>query len=113
MITPFSGFLVKPEPVTEDEIRRLFNEGRYVERVLTGQLLAVKEKEGHPTPPLGGEPECTHSQIWHYYTLRRELVAVVHQYQRPDGTIGLSGRIDPKALYMENRAVYVPAKRSH
>jgi hypothetical protein len=101
------------EIVSKDEIRRIFNEGRYFERAQSGELIPVRMRNDHPDTPLAGEPKCTHSQTWYYYTRRRELVAVVHQYERPDGSIGLHGRPDPKALYIGNRAIYVPTKRPH
>lgn len=99
----------RKEIVSQEEIRRIFNEGRYFERVQSGELIPRRMKNNHPERPMQGEPWCTHSQMWFYYTRRRELVAVVHQYERPDGTLGLSGRPDPKKLYLEDRIVYVPA----
>ncbi len=100
------------QPVSHEEICRIFNEGRYFERVQSGELIAVRMKNGHPERPIGNEPICTHSQTWYYYTTTNELVAVVHQYQRPDGSIGLSGQPDPKALYLSDRSVYFPTNRT-
>ena len=50
--------------------------------------------------PLAREPYCTRSQIVRYYDGAHQ-VAVVHQYMRPDGTIGAWGRPDPKAVLHE------------
>jgi hypothetical protein len=111
MVTPHSGFRARVERVSQDEIRRIFNEGQY-ERTQSGELITILMKNNHPERPIPGEPRCRHSQMWFYYTRRRELVAVVHQYQRPDGTLGLSGKPDPKKLYLEDRIVYVPSKSS-
>ena len=81
------------------ELRRMFNEGRYLQREQEGELVAYTQGNRHPSPPLAFEPYCTISQIVHYYT-RSPLkkVAVAHRYLRPDGTIGASGLTDPKAI---------------
>jgi hypothetical protein len=36
-----------------------------------------------------------------YFTLTLERVALVHEYRLPDGTIGASGRPDPKRILLE------------
>ncbi len=105
---PLSRIQTPVEKVSAEEIRRLFNEGHFFERVQSGELAAVRMKNGHPKRPIADEPVCTHSQTWYYYTHDQALVAVVHQYERPDGTIGLKGKPDPKVLYLSDRAIYVP-----
>jgi hypothetical protein len=85
------------------ELRRMFNEGRYWERLKKGELAAFPAGNRHPAPPF--EPYCTVSQTVHYYTRSRPLpakVAVVHQYLRPDGTLGASGKPDPKAIIQDD-----------
>jgi hypothetical protein len=77
-------------------LRQMFNDGQYWERLQAGQLVGVVGASRHPGPSF--EPFCTFSQIVRYYTPTQERVAVVHQYLRPDGTIGGSGRPDPKAI---------------
>ncbi len=83
----------------------MFNEGRYWEKALSGELTAVIERERCPAPLLDGEPPGTRSQQVSYYDAHGNEVARVHQYMRPDGTIGLSGRPDPKRL-LENGSLY-------
>jgi hypothetical protein len=46
-----------------------------------------------------------------YYSQDGEVLALVHQYLRPDGTIGASGKPDPKRLYLTNEILYLPAKK--
>lgn len=53
--------------------------------------------EYHPRA-ITHEPNCTWTRLYRYLTLDREPVALVHQYERPDGTIGASGRADPKSI---------------
>lgn len=88
--------------VQVQELRRMFNEGRYVEREQEGELVAFTKGDRHPSPPLAFEPFCTISQIVHYYTRSLEKVAIAHRYLRPDGTIGASGRTDPKAVMVDD-----------
>jgi hypothetical protein len=47
----------------------------------------------------------------YYYTQDGNPIAVVHQYLRPDGTIGASGRPDPKRLFLEDRILAVRSRR--
>ncbi len=84
--------------VPEAELRRRFNEGEYWLRTESGALTVEVRRSGHPSPEGSGEPYCTRSQIVAYSDRIGRRVAVVHQYLRPDGTVGGSGRPDPKML---------------
>jgi hypothetical protein len=95
------------EWVSKDIIRQIFNDGQFYEKTLSGELRAVVKKDSHPATPPGGEPVCTRSQIVFYYGPRRAIVAIVHQYLRRDGTIGASGRPDPKRLFLPDRILSV------
>jgi hypothetical protein len=79
-------------------IRQRFNEGRYREQVESGVLRAKLLDEGHPSPPKASEPTCTRSQLLGYFDQQGRKVAEVHQYVRPDETLGASGMPDPKRL---------------
>jgi hypothetical protein len=85
--------------VKAHELRKMFNDGEYWERTKTGELVALEGASRHPGPPF--EPFCTVSQSVHYYSHDAKKVAVVHQYLRPDGTIGGSGQPDPKAIFRD------------
>jgi hypothetical protein len=82
-------------------MRRMFNEGKFWERTQSGDLTAVVERPRHPSLPLAKEPFCTESQQVSYYDANGNEVARVHQYKRTDGTIGLSGKPDPKRLFQD------------
>jgi hypothetical protein len=84
--------------VSVEELRQLFNAGRFWERLLAGELRASLKREGHPAPAASGQPYCTRSQEVFYFDLEGMEVARVHQYLRPDGLLGGSGRPDPKRL---------------
>jgi hypothetical protein len=93
--------------VSATELRAMFNEGRYYERVQAGELLEVVGYNRHPCPPRVNEPFCTRSQTVHYVDLREgRVVAVVHQYLREDGSLGASGRPDPKRI-SQGTTIYV------
>jgi hypothetical protein len=93
--------------VSKHEILERFNRGGFVERVERGLLTVVVIREGHPSPPLANEPFCTRSQLIEYGTQSGVAVAVVHQYLRPDGSLGLSGRPDPKMI-LDRGVMYLP-----
>jgi len=97
----------RPVVVSASALRDMFNAGRYWEQVQAGSLYSRVARERHPTAPLANEPFCTHSQYIHYLDQRGEKVAEVHQYKRPDGTIGLSGRPDPKKVRQDDGTWYV------
>jgi hypothetical protein len=80
------------------ELRRRFNEGHFVERAAAGELVETIQSENHPSPPLANEPFCTKSQLVVYKEPNGRKVAWAHRYKRPDGSIGLSGRADPKRI---------------
>lgn len=63
-----------------------------------GKLRMVVVKSNHPSPPRSGNPHCTRSQMVLYQSLDGKPIALVHQYMRPDGTLGGGGRPDPKML---------------
>lgn len=50
-------------------------------------------------------PPCTLSQVLMYRDTRGQLVAVVHQYLLADGSLGASGRPDPKYVF-EDGVIY-------
>ena len=100
------------EWVTKGTIQKCFNDGRFAERMRSGELTTILKRNSHPDPPPTGEPLCTRSQIVYYYALDGHAVAVVHQYLRPDGTIGASGLPDPKRLILQDRIISVRSEPS-
>lgn len=91
----------EPQGVSSAEMRRIFNEGRYWERAKAGELTSVILEDRHPSLTAANEPFCTYSQLISYRDTTGREVARVHQYVRPDGIIGASGRPDPKRLLHE------------
>jgi len=99
--------IVPPVRVTSAaEIRRVFNDGDFWARAQRGEFTQLLMAESHPSPPRASLPPCTRSQILAYFDLSGVKVALVHQYLRPDGSLGASGRPDPKKLLL-NGILYV------
>lgn len=96
------GDTPRVEFIDEWELRRMFNDRDYWEQVRAGRMKTRLMENGHPSPPLANEPYCTRSQTVAYLDDDENVVVYVHQYLRPDGTIGLSGRPDPKELYEDD-----------
>jgi hypothetical protein len=80
------------------EVRRVFNEGRFWVKAQRGELRQKILKSRVPVPPAAHEPRGTLSQYIAYIDADGDEVARVHQYLRPDGTLGASGRPDPKLV---------------
>jgi hypothetical protein len=86
-------------------MQKRFNDGRYWERTQTGEFTVVILEDRHPSLTAANEPFCTFSQMLSYRDTTNNEVARVHQYLRPDGSIGASGRPDPKRL-CENGIIF-------
>ncbi len=79
----------------------MFNELQLWERAKAGELRQVVGDNRHPALTKAKEPHCTRSQIISYMDKDDNEVARVHQYLRPNGKIGASGKPDPKKLLHE------------
>jgi hypothetical protein len=84
--------------VEATQLQKLFNDGQYWEQAQSGKLIMHVLEDRHPSLTLANEPFCTRSQMVSYRDGTDEI-ARVHQYLRTDGTIGASGKPDPKRLY--------------
>jgi hypothetical protein len=84
--------------VDSTKLRERFEALDILGRLHRGELAAVVAREW-PAPPSSGQPDGTMSQRVLYMS-GDQLIAVVHQYLLPDGSIGGSGRRlpDPKWL---------------
>jgi len=79
----------------------MFNDGRYWEQVQAGELTAVLMEE-RMAPSSAGQPPGTRSQMISYRDVSDKEIARVHQYLKPDGTVGASGKPDPKRLLIND-----------
>jgi len=102
--------------VSAAQLRQMFNDGDYEARVHGGALIERIHPGGDaPADPKLGFPPGTRSQIVSYVDPSGTVVAIVHQYRRPDWTLAASGKPDPKYLF-ENGQPYAvdsrPPRRS-
>jgi hypothetical protein len=94
-----------PKFVSEDEIRQMFNEGRYFERVQSGELRAVTIGQNRPKRK-NRQVRGAKSETVDYLDEYGRRVARVHQYRNKDGALGGSGKPDPKVLF-HNGTLYI------
>jgi hypothetical protein len=99
--------------VLPETLREKFNKGQYALRLSRGELSAHVMSDRHPRRPKSDDPICTRSQYVAYYERGGRKVAEVHQYLRPDGSLGASQKPDPKRLWIEDElwAVLGPAPK--
>ena len=76
--------------------------------IARGQLVPQIIRQGSPDPRKG-EPPGTKSQLIRYVDRAGQSVVLVHQYLRPNGTLGASGRPDPKRLRL-GKVLYISKK---
>lgn len=58
--------------------------------------------EDRAAPSAANQPPGTRSQMISYRDASDKEIARVHQYLKPDGTLGASGRPDPKRLLIND-----------
>jgi hypothetical protein len=101
------------EFVEPEEIRRIFNEQGFFERAQSGEFRVEVKKDDHLSKKgcaHSGEPFCTRTQIlWYLSKVSGGPVACVHPYLRRDGSLGASGKPDPKYLRFQGRVLKVLA----
>jgi hypothetical protein len=103
--------MAPPIYIGELKLRELFNSAIYP-RIEAGELFPFVESDGPAHPKYGQVPK-TRSQIVAYYepgkssgSVLGAKVAVVHRYLKPDGTLGASGRPDPKTVLFEGQLYF-------
>lgn len=88
------------------KVREVFERAKILERAEAGDLRVEIIANNHPSRPKANEPFCTRSQMLSYRDKLGREVARAHRYLRPDGSIGLSGKPDPKRV-LYNLELYI------
>lgn len=92
------------EKVSPNTIRMLFNASEYPQLINNGELEKVTLKmKVLQNPGLRNLPNGTKSEIILYRDRTRDLFVIIHQYLKPDGTLGASGKPDPKRIKIEGK----------
>ena len=81
-------------------MRKLFNDNGLWEKLTQGELTSVI-LESRPAPIDAGQDPGTLSQMLSYRDAGNNELARVHQYLKPDGTIGGKGKPDPKRVFID------------
>jgi hypothetical protein len=93
---------ILPEPVefvSAQTLRDLFNSRDYTNLAVTGQLRICVKSENHLlTPEAKQLPRCTLGQFIEYLDSDGQWHAQAYQYLKPDGSLGASGKPDPKRI---------------
>jgi hypothetical protein len=96
--------------VSKSELRPKFNDGGLRQLIESGALrakrLSNRDLKG-PNPWQG--PICTHSQYVRCLDSHGRLIVEIHRYLGPNGTLGASGKPDPKRLREGNRILAIRA----
>ena len=92
--------------LTKAELRKMFADQHFLERMKRGDFKRVQLWEGHPSPQRSGEPFCTVSQIFTYLDENLKEVVTVHQYRHQDGTLGGSQLPDPQRIIAPDGTIY-------
>lgn len=79
-------------------MRRIFNENNIWDKVKSGELIAVI-LESRTAPADAQQGDKTLSQSISYRDTDGNEIARVHQYLKPDNTLGGSGLPDPKRIF--------------
>lgn len=87
-------------------MRRYFNGRRIDESARLGELLGPYVHEDALAPPRDDLLPGTRSQRVTYHNPPNVLIAEAHRYLQPDGTLGGSGRPDPKWLLVDEEEWY-------
>ena len=89
------------EYVSASKLRQLFNDSQYPQLIEQNQI-AIEKKRSHLLEESELKkkslPAGTRTETIRYRDRKRELYVLIHQYLLPDGSLGASGKRDPKAL---------------
>src|SRR5262245_31406647 len=86
------------------DLRKMFNEDRYWERVCSGELHYVKIHEGLPSPD-SRQPPGTQTVTIEIRDSSGSALAHAHGFIQPGWVIGASGLWDPKRIW-KNGVLY-------
>jgi hypothetical protein len=84
--------------VDDWELRCRFNHGRYPERLQAGEFTEQRYPIGTPDPSVGLPVGSVSEDVYYYDAKTNNEVLRYHQYTLPDGSIGASGKRDPKRI---------------
>jgi hypothetical protein len=81
-------------------MQRIFKE-HYINNKIARKNVA---RDDHPAP---NQMFCTRSQTLECFDKDGNYLALLHQYKKPDGSIGASGKPDPKRLRIADTIYFI------
>ena len=96
-----------PQKVPRKRLREIFNAPGFREALNLRSTHKVYSYD-ELAPDLLDEPEGTLSQVYDLYDGEGVLLATLHRYLKPDGTIGAFGLEDPYFLLVKGIPMYDP-----
>lgn len=104
MLKPPTGFIIARK-VGKQELYRIFNDPLFRADITQRTDQRVENSYGLAAPEFNQEPGTTsHVYDWMEYVAaenRMRLLATVHMFKKPDGSIGASGKPDPIVLVVD------------
>lgn len=80
-------------------IRKKFNEGPLLQQIENRELVEIMLRDKLLKSPKSYQgPPGTRTQYIRYTDLNGTIIIEFHRFLRPDGTLGASGKPDPKKL---------------
>src|SRR5262249_13698682 len=104
--------MADPRPVykSKKDIRDAFNGQDFTEKIRKGQV-SVRELSSHPAPRhLPFWRDGMKSRLCEYIGPNGAKIAQVHEYKNTDGSLGASGKPDPKRLVVGDELWIVDPK---
>jgi hypothetical protein len=95
--------------VSPDDLRDIFDRGRYSDRARSGELTERELVRGRPSLSSARPPDAISRRVAYYDDAGSEL-AVAHELTLPDGTIVGSGRPDPMRVHVDG-TLYISTAR--
>lgn len=82
-------------------MQELCQKHQLLEKIKNKELKPVLLKERHANPLKSGQVFCTYSQLLSYQNSQADEVMKVHQYKKPDGSLGPSKMPDPVWMFID------------
>jgi hypothetical protein len=81
----------------------MFDAEKFDDKIRNGHVTQRVASDHHPSAPKARVPYCTRSQLVQYLDGAGTELATAHRYLQPDGSLGTSGKPDPKRMLKDGR----------
>ena len=81
----------------------MFNQGGYIEGVAKGDIVERITHVGTPNPELNLPPGSESQEVTYVDANTGDELVRAHRYVLPDGSMGASGKPDPKRIWKDGK----------